>query len=181
MLCLALQVSDFTVTMPGGGPVDGTTMQIDVQVFDIDESALQVVEPNVTGLAPAVDMSKVVDTQPPVIALTGSAYTAVLQTEAYLDAGATASDNIDGNTVPVQTRLQLCTWQDWMLTATDSDSGRSLTCTNTAVPAMDTLLPTAPSDSGSSQVYVYTYTARDMAGNQAALVRRFVSVTARCA
>jgi hypothetical protein len=198
-------VSNVTVALPGKEPVDGAAFlaaaaagpddssssgggggsssapSVPLQVVDIDVSSLDVTvaadSAAAADLQPAVDMSKVVDTEPPLLTLLGDVLVRVLQAEAYEDEGAEVSDNVDGSAVAIRLKSQLCNWQDWMLTATAANSN-SLTCSSTAVTAIQTVLP-LNSSSGAEQVYVLTYTAKDTAGNQASPVRRYVSVTPR--
>jgi hypothetical protein len=113
--------------------------------------------------------------------LLGDVLVKVLQADAYessgASAGAVASDNIDGNSVVVRRAIQVCNWQDWMLTAA-ADINTSMTCGSTPVTSVQTgtLLTSA---TGTQQVYVITYTAKDTKGNQAAPVRRYVTITPR--
>jgi hypothetical protein len=191
-------VSNVTVALPGKEPFDGATFQASasaagsndgsssdtnstlaplLQVVDIDVGAISAATPGMAHTLPALDMSQVIDTEPPRLTLLGHVLVKVLQADAYEDAGAVASDNIDGNAVVVRHAIQLCNWQDWMLTAA-ADTNTSLTCGNTPVTNIQTgaLLTSA---SGAQQVYVITYTAKDTAGNQAAPVRRYVTVIPR--
>jgi hypothetical protein len=119
-----------------------------------------------------VDLSKILDTTPPVISLVGEPFMSVMQADKFSDPGATAYDNIDGNMQPAA-RLQLCSRPAGadLLPASDN---RTLSCGAT-LSALNTSLPT-PDD----QAFVITYSARDAAGNRAASMRRFVVVLARC-
>jgi hypothetical protein len=145
---------------------------------DIQASDLQVVVAapvsgsNAAPTPPPVDLNKIVDTSPPVITLAGSPYMSVLQADRFSDPGASAYDNIDGNSVKVVTRLQLCNRPSGIETGAANDS-RPLTC-GAALPAINATLP-----SMSNATYVFTYTARDVAGNQAVPLRRYVVVTSR--
>lgn len=200
-----MQVTNFTVTLPGRGAVDGSaygaaasastgsgtgsasadagtasTTTAAMQVVNIAVSDMQVVIATPTTstgqtaapLPPPVDLSKIVDTTPPVITLSGDPYISVLQVEKFVDPGATAYDNIDGNSVTVLARLQLCARPSGIETAPDTDS-RPLSC-GPVLPALNTSLP-----SRSNETYVFSYSARDAAGNQAILRRRYVVITAR--
>jgi hypothetical protein len=96
----------------------------------------------------------------------------VLQADRFIDPGATAYDNIDGNSVTVGARLQLCNRPSGIETAAANDS-RQLTC-GAALPAIN-----ATQASASNATFVLTYTARDAAGNQAVPLRRYVVVMSR--
>lgn len=188
------QVSNVTVAMPGKEPVDGAAFLAPtagpdsssdnssaatpaLQVLDVDVSTLTVATAAAANEQPAVDMSRVVDTEPPRLTLLGDVMVKVLQAEVYEDAGATVGDNIDGNTVMIRRTIQLCTWQAWMATV-NPETNTSIACSNTVLAAAQTSLPLATA-SGIEQVYVITYRARDNAGNQATPVRRYVGVTPR--
>jgi hypothetical protein len=196
------QVSNMTVALPGKEPVDGaaflastagpdssgssggsssTAASAPLQVVDIDVTTLDVAVATDSVAAPnmqlAVDMSKVADTEPPRLTLLGEVLVEVLQADAYEDAGAQATDNVDGTAVTVRLKMHLCVWKDWMATAA-ATTNTSLACSSTAVTAVQTALPLTAA-SGAEQVYVLTYTAKDTAGNQAAPVRRYVTITPR--
>ena len=163
------------------------------QVLDIDTSMLAVViQPTAattgtTGATaadgttvaappkPAVDLSAIKDTEPPVLALKGAAFTQVLQATAYADAGASAFDNVDGAAVTPRSRLALCQRPEgaelWA-----ADSTTALACGFGIYASVDTAAPT-----NASQIWVVTYTARDVAGNNARPLRRLVEVAPRCA
>ncbi|WIA22988.1 hypothetical protein OEZ86_009906 [Tetradesmus obliquus] len=199
------KVTNFTVTLPGRGSMDGFayaaastttssssssssstapssstgTTSTTLRVVDIQASQLQVVvatpisgSNSSTPTPPPIDLSKIIDTSPPVITLSGSPYMSILQADRFSDPGATAYDNIDGNGVTVITRLQLCSRPSGIESAAATDS-RRLTC-GAALPLINTLLPTA-----SNATFVFAYTARDVAGNQAVPLRRYVVVTSR--
>lgn len=147
-------------------------------ILDIDTSMLTVViQPAVGGgvtQPPAVDLSVVKDVEPPVVTLKGPAYVQVLQATGYTDPGATAFDNIDGSAAVARSKLALCASPvggvgNW--TAVDA---RQLTCGTGVYAAVDTAAP------GGGQVWVFTYTSRDAAGNSARPLRRLVEVMPRC-
>jgi hypothetical protein len=159
------RVSNVTVTLPGREPVDAATFQAfsagpgssssssdggstseasaSLQVVDIDVDTLDVAVPTSSAadadMQPAVDMSTVIDTDPPRLTLLGDVLVKVLQAEVYEDAGAQASDNVDGSAVVVRSRIQICNWKEWMLTAAASTS-TSMTCSSTAT-AIQTAVP----------------------------------------
>ena len=194
---MLLQVVNFTVTLPGAGPVSGSsyssaaggassslagttastsgTNLSSISVVSIATSDLAVVVPQSTttiALPPPVDLSKIVDKTPPVISLIGAAYMAVLQADTFTDPGTTAYDNVDGNNVNVISRLQLCARPTGIETANATDN-RALTC-GSALAAVNTSQP-----SQTNETYVLTYSARDAAGNQAVPLRRYVVVNSR--
>lgn len=205
--CFELQITNFTVALPGSDPVNGTVFATasssasgtsdtgasteatttaaaaPVQVVEIDvaDLAVEVAAPATSSAdkqdatPPPVDMSKILDTEPPVIDVAGDVFVEQLQATQYTDAGAIAADNIDGANVAVSKQLQLCDWQDWMTGAQASDNKTLTSCT--IVSAINTSDPT---DSGGTvKVYVFTYTAKDAAGNRAAPMRRYIVVTSR--
>lgn len=196
-----MQVTNFTVVLPGRGSVDGFayaaasgnssssststsgskatgTASAPLRVVDIQVSDLQVVVAapvsgsSTAATPPPVDLSKIVDTLPPVITLAGNAYVSVLQAERFMDPGVSAYDNIDGNSVTVITQMQLCNRPSGIEAAVATDS-RPLTC-GAALPTINTAVPSA-----SNATFVLTYTARDAAGNQAVSLRRYVVVSYR--
>lgn len=193
-----MQVANFTITLPGAAPVNGSTYGTSaapasstdtttttasaptaaITVVNIQASDLAVVvaptSQNSTATPPPVDLSKIVDTTAPVLTLTGDVFVAVLETDPYTDAGATAYDNVDGNSVTVIRRLQLCLRPVGMETAVATDS-RALSC-GAALAAVNTTAHLR-----SNETYVFTYTARDSAGNQAVPLRRYVVVNSRFA
>lgn len=151
-----------------------------VEVLNIDTSTLVVnIPPPADGGAPsgvtqpAVDLAAIKDTEPPVITFRGAPYVKVLQTTAYADSGASAFDNVDGSAATARSRINLCARptgaEGWA-----ADSAAELACGAAVYAAVDTASP-----SGGS-VWVFTYTSRDVAGNNARPLRRLVEVTPRC-
>jgi hypothetical protein len=107
----------------------------------------------------------------------------------WVDPGATASDNVDGNAVLPRLRTQLCNRPSWLpawspgvlrSAAVDPSNTQPLTCGAAAVARVDTTWPTVSSSAGGGRLFVVTYTAKDAAGNEAAPVRRLVAVVPRC-
>lgn len=192
MASTASQVSNLSVSLRGQAAVDGATFTgctannaasnaACLKVMNIDTGSLQVAPIGYSSAVtntPAVNMSLVYDTLPPVITLLSSVYVEVLQGDQYTEPGAAAADNIDGNSVPVHSKTQLCNRHDSMRSVSPRDQA-ALVCSNNTVAALDISLPTTSSTA--DQVYVITYSARDAAGNQAAAVRRYVEVLPRWA
>ena len=178
-----------------------------IKVLQVDSSQLHVAvaDAPAAGAAPgpayaAVDISKLVDTVPPVLAMVGPVYMEVVEQSGFSDPGVTAYDDIGGNRVLSSSTVQLCQWPgpaQGGLLAGDTSSSRtdvsttgpmSLVCSGT-VAFVDTSTPTvAATDDGqstsgstSNQLYVIAYTARDAAGNAAMPLSRYVAVMPRCA
>lgn len=154
-----------------------TSTAPNIKVVAISDAALQVAVANTTtaGLPAAtpVDLSKIKDTSPPKLTLQGTAYVEVLQGSTYTDAGATAYDNIDGNNVNVGTKLLMCQQPDGVQAYNGSEQV-DLSCSTGLILTVNSSIPTT-----SGWAYVYNYTARDTAGNQALPVRRYVVVMSR--
>ena len=173
-----------------------------VKVVDVDVTRLEVVvaapAPGPAGSSnvttSAIDLSKIVDRTPPVITLQGFPYVEVLEMSPYVDAGVTVYDNIDGNSVSSGSRITLCTRPKILgpipkdfpfsgsIDATSFNSSASpLSCKATPVATVNTTTATFNSSSvDGGSVYVFTYTAKDTAGNQATPLRRYVVVLPRC-
>jgi hypothetical protein len=154
---------------------------VSVQIVTIDTSILTVAIPPpdaTTGGAsavvvpPALDLSTIRDTEPPVLTLNGAPYITVMQTSAFADPGTAAFDNIDGSFVSPRSKLAVCRKPDGAEALPANDT-RLLTCNATAYAAVNTSLLTP------GWVWVYMYTAKDAAGNAAAPLRRYVEVTSR--
>lgn len=185
--CSSIQVTNFTVTLPGKLPVAGATYGAAssdtsstssssapaIAVVSISAADLEVVAaaPQ-AGTPPAVDLSAVVDTTAPVITLQGSPYMSVVQFDPFTDPGATVYDNIDGNSVPLVRQVQLCNRPSGIQTAPANDS-RPLTCFS-QLPVVDTTKP-----SEKSEAFVISYSAQDQANNTARSLRRYVVVQER--
>eukprot|EP00775_Hariotina_reticulata_P011535 gene11535-11678_t len=183
-----VKVTNLTVTLPGELPIDGITYATTasdasstssssapaIAVVSISAADLEVVTaaPQ-AGTPPAVDLSAVVDTNPPVITLLGSPYMSIIQFDSFTDPGATVYDNIDGNSVPLVRHVQLCNWPSGIQTAPANDS-RPLTCFS-ELAMIDTTKP-----SEKSAAFVITYSAQDQANNTAIPLRRYVVVQERC-
>lgn len=154
----------------------GATSAVQPTVVDIDTRTLVVDIPTITGApgvtTPAINLNYIVDTEPPVITLRGQPYVSVLQTASYTDAGATVYDNIDGNSIQPRKRLLVCRRPADVEKARADDS-RPLTCNATLYAAVNT--STAPE----GWVWVFTYSAKDTAGNSAVPLRRIVEVKPR--
>ena len=166
-----------------------------VQLVQVDVSQLQVVVAAPTSgsgspsvpLPPPIDLSKVVDNTPPLLSLLGSAYVEVPEQSPYTDLGASAYDNVDGNSILTRMRVQLCIRPTVLGPAgspspvsVDPTANFSVTCSAT-VAFVDTSKATANSSrADGGQVYVITYTAKDTAGNFAIPLRRYVTVVPRC-
>lgn len=168
-LKLSLDAAAGATTSSGSSSTGAVQPQV---IAAVDISKLL---PNTTSAIPVIDVSKIVDTVAPVVTLTGAAYVEVLEASSYSDAGATVTDNIDGNALAARSTVLLCSRPPGVArlalssTSTFSCSSRSLVAVNTS----------APNDP--SQMYLLNYTARDTAGNAALPVYRAVVVTARCA
>jgi len=154
---------------------------LNVQIVNIDTSVLSVAIPpavDSSGAAiiatPAVDLSRVVDAEPPVLTLRGPAYVKVLQATGYAEQGASAFDNLDGSGVQPRSQLGVCRRPAAAELWTAGDT-RVLACNSSVFAAVNTswVVP--------GWVWVYTYSARDAAGNKALPVRRIVEVASRCA
>jgi zinc transporter 1/2/3 len=196
--------SALTSTTGGAGNTGSSAATTAVKVVDVDVSQLEVVvaappsgsaASNSNGSHTAVDLSKILDIRPPVITLLGLPYVEISEMSSYIDAGVTVYDDIDGSSVSSVSRISLCTRPRALgpipkdfpydisidpnsLNASDASI---LSCSRTSVAVVNTTAPTfnASSNDGGS-VYVYTYTAKDTAGNQAAPLRRYVAVLPRC-
>lgn len=169
-----------TTSGAGTATTGGTTAAI--SVVNIQSTDLEVVvaaapttSNTTTNVTAAVDLTKIVDTTPPVITMLGTAYTTVLQAERYADQGVRVYDNIDGNSITVIARLQLCARPATNLSTIAANDTRTLAGCGAQLAAINTTLP-----SRSNESFVITYRARDAAGNQAAPLRRYITVTARC-
>jgi hypothetical protein len=191
-----LQVSNCTISLPGKPAVPvalyspatttgasstaatgSTTAAAPLSVVNIQAAELEVVvTPSTTAPSSsiAVDISKVVDTTSPVITLTGGAYVPVLQLDRFVDPGFRAYDHVDGNSVSVISRLQLCARPTGDLQTIRANDTRALALCGAQLASINTTAP-----SRDNETFVVTYTARDSAGNQAAPLRRYVTVTAR--
>jgi len=110
------------------------------------------------------------DTTPPVITLLGSNPVSVVQNTAYVDAGATASDNVDGNItsqIVVTSTVNTAVIGSYTVTYNASDAAG-----NAAVPVTRTVNVVAPPDTtppvitllGSNPVFVTQFTAYVDAG-----------------
>jgi len=180
-----MQVTNLTVALPGKLPVDGSTYGDATSSTSASSSssapAIAVVSINAADLEvvtaapqadtpPAVDLSALVDTTPPVITLLDSPYMSVIQFDPFTDPGATVYDNIDGNSVPLVRQVQLCARPSGIQTALANDS-RPLACVlgalNTTTPSQD------------NETFVISYSAIDQAKNKASPLRRYVVVTAK--
>jgi hypothetical protein len=190
---LPLQVSNCTIALPGKAAVNvslystattasstaaGATAPAAISVVNIQAADLEVVVSapagNATGAKTAVDLTKIIDTTPPVITMVGDSYLPVLQAERLIDPGARVYDNVDGNTISAIPRLQLCARPTGSLPTIPANDTRALARCGSQLASINTTLPTRD-----NETYVITYTARDAAGNQAMPLRRFVLVTAR--
>ena len=164
-----------------------------LEVLVIDTSSLAVVIPTSTSAgaadplagpassstsstaaaaAPAIDLKAIVDTVPPIITLKGNAYVSVSQATAYTEPGVGVYDNIDGNTVQARRQLKLCRRPEGAEKLAADDRG-ALSCDPAVFAAVNTSAP------GDGWVWVFNYTARDVAGNNAVPVRRIVEVMSR--
>jgi hypothetical protein len=143
---------------------------------------------NASGML--VDLSKIKDVQPPVLILLGPAYKEVLEKSRYADPGVSGYDRMDGNKVIVQVTVQLCNRPEHLGPAGSSGSAENpsisssedtnVTCVAT-VPYVDTAKATVDySEPEGGFVYLVTYTGRDLAGNLAPSLRRYVTVLPRC-
>lgn len=112
------------------------------------------------------------DTTPPNITLKGDAYVSVMQATSYSEPGVSVYDNIDGNTVQPRKQLKLCRKPDGA-EKLPADDKTKLTCDTAVYAAVNTTLP------GNGWVWVFNYTARDVAGNNAVPMRRLVEVVTR--
>jgi hypothetical protein len=148
-----------------------------ITVVNIKASDLEVVVVAATApTGPAVNLARIVDTQPPVITLAGSVFMPLLQSDQFVDPGVRVHDNIDGNALSAITRLQLCARPATSLDALAANDSRPLTGCGPQLAAINTTVPLRD-----NETYVLSYTARDTAGNQAAPARRYVTIASRCA
>jgi hypothetical protein len=207
-----------SIVPQGTGDLQSTTAtSAPIHVLQLEHSQLEVVVADAPAAgtsyaagavaAPVfapVDLSKVVDTSPPVLNMVGAVYMEVLEQEQFTDPGVIAHDNIDGSRLLPTASLQLCQLLQ-LSQAAHSASATSITstarlevggvgygtfnCTG-PVPLLDTSKPTVVAsgeDSGtisshsSNTVYVISYNVRDAAGNAAVPLKRYVAVAARCA
>lgn len=192
-ILLPLQIANCTISLPGklavnvslyGAPATssspGTTATTTssaptLTMINVQSSDLQVVvaASNTTTVA-AVDLTKIVDTTPPVITLLGAAYTVVTQLDRFVDPGVRVYDNIDSNSITAIPRLQLCARPLINLSTIAANDSRVLSRCGSQLAAVNTTLPSLD-----NETYVITYTARDAAGNQAVPLRRYVTVSAK--
>jgi hypothetical protein len=162
------------------GALSAAAPAMSVQIVNIDTSILTVATPPPDAAAgavvvpPPIDLSAIKDTEPPVLALKGAPFMRATQTAVFPDPCATAFDNIDGSAVSPRAKLAACRRPDGVEDLPPGDA-RPLTCNATAYAAVNTTAVT------SGWVWVFTYTAKDAAGNAAAPLRRYVEVTSRCA
>lgn len=194
----ALQVSNCTISLPGQQAVSialyspatttgastttasGTsaTLTAAITVVNIQAAELEVVVTSSTAVPTStvpVDISKVVDTTPPVISLAGGTYVPVLQLDRFIDPGVRAYDDVDGNSVSVVSRLQLCARPSGDLQSIRANDTRALAGCGAQLASINSTTP-----SRDNETFVVTYSARDSVGNQAAPMRRYITVTARC-
>ena len=147
-----------------------------VQIVNIDTSVLSVViQPAAGAPKPLVDITAIVDKTPPVISLKGTPFVQVLQATPYTDAGATAFDNIDGNNVQVRSRLAVCRRPAGAEKWAADGPATQLACNSSVYATVNT------SDPSGDWVWVFTYAAKDAAGNAAVSLRRLVEVAPRWA
>jgi hypothetical protein len=168
---------DPAATSASGGAAGSAGPAASLQVLDVDTSALAVVIPSTsdaTTSAPQIDLKAIVDTQAPVITLKGDAYVSVLQLTSYSDPGVTVYDNIDGNNVNPRKQLKLCSRPDGAEALPAQDT-QPLSCSATVYASVNTTVPL------DGLVWVYNYTARDTAGNNALPLRRIVEIAPRWA
>lgn len=164
--------------LPGAAGVAaaaGPAAAAPVRIVELDTSVMTVaMQAPADAPKPLVDMTAIVDTTPPVITLRGEPFVQVVQGTSYSDAGAAVFDNMDGNALQARSRLALCRRpmgaQEWA-----TDSRAPLACNSTVFAAVATGEPSG------EWVWVYTYNAKDAAGNAAAPLRRLVEVTSRWA
>jgi hypothetical protein len=94
--------------------------------------------------------------------------------DTFVDPGARVYDNVDGNSIRAISRLQLCARPTGDLQAIPANDTRTLARCGPQLASVNTSAP-----SRDNETFVISYTARDSAGNQAAPLRRYVTVTAR--
>jgi hypothetical protein len=187
-----LQVSHCTIALPGKPAVNislystsnvasvaaGATAPGAINVINIQAADMEVVvsapASNTTGTNTVVDLTKIVDTTPPVITMVGDSYLPVLQAERFTDPGVRVYDNVDGNIISAIARLQLCARPAGELRAIPANDTKALARCGLQLASVSTTLL-----SRDNETHVVTYTARDAAGNRAVPLRRFVLVTAR--
>lgn len=203
LLNLCLQVSSCSVAIPGrpvadlvsytsksagGGSTTGgasSNATAAVTIVDLSANDLQVVVAAPAAAAAAsngsaaptpapINLAKIVDTTPPVITMSGSSYMPVTQLDIFTDPGVTVYDNIDGNSLAAVTRLQLCTRPAANLSTLAANDTTALAGCGQQLAVLNTSVP-----SRSNETYVLTYTARDLAGNPAVPLRRYVTVKAK--
>lgn len=181
-----LQIRSSTVTLPGMAAVSlasyspaatasTTSGSVTLSIVTFSPAELEVIVAAPTGAGVVVDLSKVVDTTPPVITMLGDTFSPVLQGDHFTDPGVRVYDNIDGNIITAISRLQLCSRPGGDLASLQPADSRLLSGCGSPLAAVNTTVP-----SKDTEVYVTTYTARDSAGNQAVPLRRYITVTARC-
>lgn len=161
-----------TTTLPDGGAATPSAPAI--TIMDIGPSDLEVVTPVPGSANDVVDVASLNDTTPPVITLNAEAFMPLLELDAFIDPGVSVYDNLDGNSISATVRIQLCARPAVDLSTVDAGDGIPLSGFGPRLADINT--STVLLD---DQVYVFTYSARDLAGNQATPVRRYVSVAAR--
>ena len=137
-----------TITFAGNtvGAVNPNTAGVYTIAYNVSDTAGNPATP-VTRTVTVMAAVAVTDTTPPTITLLGSATLSIAFGTAYTDAGATASDNIDGNITA-------------SITTTITFAGNTVGAVN-------------PNTAG---VYTIAYNVSDTAGNQATPVTRTVTV-----
>lgn len=146
-----------------------------LSIVTFTSSELEVPVASSAGVGAVVDLSKVVDTTPPIISMLGDAFTTMLEGDRFTDTGVRVYDNIDGNSITAISRLQLCTRPIGDLASVSAADSRPLAGCGSPVAAVNSTVP-----SKDTEVFVIIYTARDAAGNQALPLRRYITVNARC-
>ncbi len=137
-----------TITFAGNtvGAVNPNTAGVYTIAYNVSDTAGNQATP-VTRTVTVMAAATVTDTTPPTITLLGNATLSIALNTAYTDAGATASDNTDGNITA-------------SITTTITFAGNTVGAVN-------------PNTAG---VYTIAYNVSDMAGNQATPVTRTVTV-----
>lgn len=120
-----------------------------------------------------MNISALVDTEPPALQLQRSAYAEVLQATPYTDAGALVYDNVDGHSLVPRMVVAVCTRPPG-LSAANAAMVQPTACVQAAMGTVNTSLP-----SHSTSAHVVLYSAEDAAGNAAVPVYRWVVVMPR--
>ena len=96
----------------------------------------------------------IVDTVPPVVTLSGSAEVSITVGDTYTDAGATATDNVDGKITPVKSgKVDTTTAGTYTITWTATDAAGNVgTAQRTVIVVQSQLTPTTPAELEASNI-----------------------------